>query len=270
MLRLYPWLRRLAPAPVLVAIAVCLGSAVATPLRNDGAPVIAAAADLKFALTEIAQRFRDETGHEIKLAFGSSGNFFMQIKHGAPFQLFLSADEAYVKKLSALGLTHNGGALYAVGRIVVFAPSDSRLKVDGALEGLRSALNEGRVSRFAIANPEHAPYGRAAREALQAAGLWSKIAPFLVFGENASQATLFATSGSAEGGIVPLSLALAPEVASLGTWALIPESAHQPLRQRMVLLKGAGKTASAFYDYVQAPAARTILERYGFVLPATN
>jgi molybdate transport system substrate-binding protein len=244
----------------------------APPARaaSDAAPIIAAAADLKFALSEVAQRFRDETGNELKLTFGSSGNFFAQIKHGAPFELFLSADEAYVEKLGALGLTRGEGVLYAVGRIVVFAPKGSPLEVDGALESLGVALREGRISRFAIANPEHAPYGRAAREALQAAGLWTKVEPSLVLGENASQAMLFATSGSAQGGIVPLSLAIAPEVARLGTWALIPESVHKPLRQRMVLLKSGGKVAADFYDYVQTPPARAILERYGFVLPATN
>jgi len=265
---LHSWLRRLGPALALAALAACLGSALAPPVRADDAPVIAAAADLKFALTEIAQRFRDETGHAVRLTFGSSGNFFTQIKHGAPFQLFLSADEAYVEKLSALGLTRDGGVLYAVGRIVVFAPNGSQLEVDGALEGLRSALSDGRISRFAIANPEHAPYGRAAREALQATGLWSRIE--LVVGENAAQAMLFATSGSAEGGIVPLSLARTPEAAKRGTWAVLPETLHQPLRQRMVLLRDAGGVADAFYDYMQAPPARAILERYGFVLPATN
>jgi len=269
MTRLHPRLRRFAPVWVLAVMAWCMGSALAPTARAD-VPVIAAAADLKFALTEIAQRFRDETGHAVRLTFGSSGNFFTQIKHGAPFQLFLSADEAYVKKLGTLGLTRDEGVLYAVGRIVLFAPNGSQLEVDGALDGLRAALSEGRISRFAIANPEHAPYGRAARAALQATGLWSKIEPSLVLGENASQAMLFATSGSAEGGIVPLSLALAPEAARRGTWAVLPETLHQPLRQRMVLLRDAGRVADAFFEYVQAPPARAILERYGFVLPATN
>ena len=259
--------RRLAP---LACALTLLGAIAASPARAEEAPVIVAAADLKFALTEVAQHLREETGQAVKLTFGSSGNFFTQIEHGAPFQVFLSADEGYVAKLSARGLTRDEGALYAVGRIVVFAPTGSSLKVDGALAGLGAALGEGRISRFAIANPEHAPYGRAAREALKAAGLWSRIEPSLVLGENAGQAMQFATSGSTEGGIVPLSLVLAPELANRGTWALLPESLHAPLRQRMVLLKGAGAAADAFYDYVQTPAARAILERYGFVLPASN
>lgn len=244
--------------------------AVGQPTRADDAPLIAAAADLKFALTEVTQRFRDETGHAVTLTFGSSGNFFTQIKNGAPFQLFLSADETYVQKLAEDGLAKDGGALYAVGRLVVFAPKGSPLEVDGALVGLAVALGDGQIVHFAIANPEHAPYGRAAREALEAAGLWAKVEPLLVLGENAAQALQFATSGSAQGGILPLSLILSSQVEGLGTWALLPEASHAALRQRMVLLKDAGEVASSFYDFMQTPAARQIMQRYGFVLPVSN
>jgi molybdate transport system substrate-binding protein len=132
---------------------------------------------------------------------------------------------------------------------------------------LRAALSDGRVRRFAIANPEHAPYGRAAREALQHAGLWDAVRPRLVLGENAAQATQFATSGDAQGGIIPLSLARAPAVSALGSFALIPAQAHRPLRQRMVLIKGAGETARAFYGFLQQPGTREIFRRYGFMLP---
>jgi len=254
----------------LVGAFVLLAAGAHAPVRADDAPSIAAAADLQFALTEVAQRFREETGHSVKLTFGSSGNFLTQIEHGAPFQLFLSADEAYVKRLATRGLTRGDGSLYAVGRIVVFAPNGSPLKVDAELLGLKAALGEGRISRFAIANPEHAPYGRAAKEALIAVGLWSQVEAALVLGENASQAAQFATSGSAQGGIIPLSLVLQPEVAKRGTWSLLPESMHAPLRQRMVLLKHAGPVASEFYSYMQDASARAILERYGFVVPAIN
>lgn len=261
---------RAASAPVrllLLGAFVWLGTAC---VHAEEGPVIAAAADLNFALTEVAQRFRDVTGHTVKLTFGSSGNFFTQITNGAPFQLFLSADEAYVQKLAERGLTRDGGALYAVGRIVVYAPNGSPLKVDGGLAGLAAALGDGQISHFAIANPEHAPYGRAAREALEAAGLWSKIGPFLVLGENATQAMQFATSGSAQGGIVPMSLVLASQVERQGTWALLPEASHAPLRQRLALLKDAGDVATAFYDFMQTTPARAIMQRYGFVLPVSN
>lgn len=258
--------RRLALAGAFVMLAAGTHS----PLRAEDQPTVAAAADLQFALAEVAQRFREEKGHSVRLTFGSSGNFLTQIEHGAPFEVFLSADEAYVKRLAAHGLTRDEGALYAVGRIVLFAPNGSPIKVDATLSGLRAALSEGRISRFAIANPEHAPYGRASREALTAVGLWSQIEPTLVLGENAAQAAQFATVGSAQGGIIPLSLVMRSEVAKNGTWSLLPESLHAPLRQRMVLLKHAGSVATEFYEYVQEPSARAILERYGFVLPAIN
>lgn len=230
-------------------------------------PAVAAAADLAYALPEVAAAFKTATGREIKLTFGSSGNFATQIQEGAPFQLFLSADEQYVTKIAAAGLTDGEGALYAIGRIGLFAPTGSPLKVDGELKDLGAALKDGRVVKFAIANPEHSPYGRAAQSALEHARLWELAEPKLVLGENVSQATQFATSGSAQGGIIPLSLARAPAIASLGTFALIAESWHAPLRQRMVLIKGAGATARAFYDFVQTPQSRAILRRYGFVLP---
>lgn len=131
------------------------------------------------------------------------------------------------------------------------------------------ALTDGRLKRFAIANPDHAPYGRAARAVLQHVGRWEEIRSRLVLGENASQATQFAAAGSSQGGIVPLSLSKAPEVAKLGSFALIPAEWHatEPLRQRMALTRHAGETAQLFYAYLQQPAARAIFERYGFVLP---
>lgn len=232
-------------------------------------PPIAAAADLKFALVEVAEHFTRETGHEVNLTFGSSGNFTTQIENGAPFQLFLSADENFVFKLADAGLTLDRGKLYAIGRIVLFAPYGSSLKVVSMADDLKTAVAEGRIKRFAIANPEHAPYGRAAKAALQYMDLWVPIESRLVLGENASQATQFAASGSCEGGIVPLSLSKAPEVAKLGSFALIPADWHagEPLRQRMVLLQNAGETARAFYQYLQTANAREIFIRYGFVLP---
>jgi len=237
--------------------------------RAADVPPVAAAADLKFALTDVAERFKRDTGRTVTLTFGSSGNFAQQLEQGAPFELFLSADESFVFRLADKGLTLDRGVLYAVGRVVLFAPHGSVLQVDSGLEDLKAALADGRIKRFAIANPEHAPYGRAARAALQHAGLWSAIEPRLVYGENASQATQFAASGSSQGGIVPLSLSKANAIAKLGNFALIPAEWHagEPLRQRMVLVKAAGDTAHAFYDYLQKPAAREVLIRYGFVPP---
>lgn len=249
-------------------LAVASGGAIASAGEPQaGAPVIAAAADLRFALDTIAGRFHEETGNGLRIRYGSSGELARQIEQGAPFELFLSADEAFVLQLADRGQTLGRGALYAIGRIALFAPKGSPMATDPGLQGLRAALAAGRIRKFAIANPEHAPYGRAAEEALRSQGLWDALQPFLVRGENASQATQFASSGSAQGGIVPYALAIAPAVRALGSFALLPADWHRPLRQRMVLLPGAGEATRAFYRYLQQPAARDILQRGGFLLP---
>lgn len=240
----------------------------ALPGSAAGEPAVAAAADLKFALGEIAEHYEKETGRSVKLAFGSSGNFARQIPQGAPFDLFLSADEDYILKLAAQGFLRDEGALYAIGRIALLVPHGSPLKADDALRDLLAALADGRLRRFAIANPEHAPYGRAARAALQRVGAWDALQGKLVLGENVAQAAQFATSGSAQGGIVAWSLVKSPEVARLGPAVLLPEHWHPPLRQRMALTRRAGAEARQFYDYLQQPAARAVFERYGFALPA--
>ena len=240
---------------------------VSLPASGQEAPVVAAASDLKFAMEEIAQAFNARTGKAVRLAFGSSGNFRRQIAEGAPFEMFMSADEAFVFALAKEGLTRDEGTLYAIGRIVIIAPHGSALKVDSELKGLAAGIQDGRVKKFAIANPEHAPYGRAAQQALTRAGLWEQLQDKLVVGENIAQAAQFATSGSAQGGIIALSLALAPSVSKLGEYALLPAESHDPLRQRMVLLKKAGEVAQQFYAFVQQPDARAIFRRYGFVLP---
>jgi molybdate transport system substrate-binding protein len=249
-----------------IAVAAGVSFTTAWAAQTD-APAIAAASDLKFALEDAAAQFRKASGREVKLVFGSSGNFYRQIEQGAPFQLFMSADENLVLKLADAGKTEDRGQLYATGRIVLFARTGSPLAVDAQLTGLKSALASGTIRRFAIANPEHAPYGRAAEQALRTLGLWKSLDGRLVLGENVSQAAQFAASASAEGGIFAYSLALSPQVAKLGKYALIPENLHDPLRQRMALIKGAGETARAFYAYLQARAAREIFKRYGFTLP---
>jgi molybdate transport system substrate-binding protein len=172
--------------------------------------------------------------------------------------------------LARSGLTRDAGALYAIGRLVLFVPHGSPLHADEGLAGLRAALAAGRIRRFAMANPEHAPYGRAAMQALQAEGLWDAIRPVLALGENVSQAAQFAASGAAQGGIFAYALALSPEVSKLGRFALIPAERHAPLRQRMVLLKQAGATAQAFYAFVQTRPARDIFVRHGFALPGED
>ncbi len=251
----------------LLATFVALGLVFGPATARDQTAVIAAAANLEFAITEIAEEFTKETGLQVRLSFGSTGNISRQIRQGAPFELFLAADETTPLALAADGFARDDGATYAVGRIVLVAPHGSPLDVAGGLDAVAALLDQGRIVRFAIANPDHAPFGIAAREALVARGLWDDLQPFLVQGENVSQAAQFALSGNAEGGIIAYSLALAPQVAERGTYALIPADLHAPLRQRMVLLNNAGPVADAFYTYMQHPTARAILERYGFGLP---
>ncbi len=228
---------------------------------------IAAASDLKFAIEEIAARFEKDTGSKLRLVFGSSGNFKTQILQGAPFHLFMSADENFVEQLADAGKTEDRGRAYAQGRIGILVPHGSTLKADGELKDLAAALKDGRLKKFAIANPEHAPYGARAKEALQHVGLWPSIESKLVIGENISQAAQFAVAGSTQGGIVAYSLALSTTLSGLGTFQLIPEHWHQPLKQRMVLIKGAPPVARAFYAYLATPAAQEVMARYGFALP---
>lgn len=239
-------------------------------------PTVAAASDLQFALTEVVERFTAATGHEVRLNFGSSGNFRRQIAQGAPFELYLSADEAYVEALHAEGFTEDAGVRYARGRLVWLQranrhdlPGESATlaAVEEAIEEYRAT---GRRLRIALANPEHAPYGVAAREVLERAGLWDAVQPLRILGENVSQAAQFALSGDARGGLVAYSLALAPQLAERSEYVLIPEDWHAPLYQRMALIVGAGETARAFYAYLQDDDAREILMRYGFGLADTE
>lgn len=257
----------LAGALRLLLLVPPLATGVGIVSAAEPPPVVAAASDLQFALEEVAQAFARATGQQVKLAFGSSGNFARQIRQGAPFEMFLSADEDYTLSLARDGFTKDEGQLYAVGRIALFVPKGSPLRADGTLEDLRRALGDGRLARFAIANPEHAPYGRRAEEALRHAGLWEAVQDRLVLGENVAQAAQFAASGSAQAGITAYALALSPKLAALGAHALIPAEWHSPLRQRMVLLHDAGPVAESFYAFLGAPEARRILRRYGFLLP---
>lgn len=230
-------------------------------------PVIAAAASLRFVLPDIAAAFKKNAGMDLRFSFASSGSLTRQIRQGAPFELFLSADETYVLELAKDGITADEGMLYALGQLAVFAANSSLLGTDPALAGMRSALNSGQLRRFAIANPEHAPYGRAARQALMHAGLWEQIKPKLLFGENVSQAAQFAASASCDGAIIAHSLARAPVFEGEARFSKLPASWHKPLRQRMVLLPGASETARSFYAFLQSDTAQATFARHGFAPP---
>ena len=256
-------LRRLVGA--LAALSLLFG--LAMPAAAQRAPVIAAAANLNAALTEIADRFGREGGGRIELVFGASGTLTRQIQDGAPFELFLAADEAFPNQLSAAGLTRDAGVVYAIGRLAIFSPAGSALVADERLEGLARLLKADGVTRFAIANPDVAPYGKAAEAVLRKHGLWDGLRAHLVLGDSIAQAAQFATTGNAVGGLIAYSLVISPALAGRGTYAVIPQDDHPPLRQRMVLLKRAGTTARQFYAYLQSDAARDILRKHGFAVP---
>ncbi len=227
---------------------------------------IAAAADLKFAMGELSETFEKQSRTKADVTFGSSGNFFSQIQNGAPFDLFFSADMEYPRKLEAAGLAEPGTFYeYAVGRIVIWTPPDA--KVDVSKHGWQ-ALLDGSVAKIAIANPEHAPYGRAAVAALQNAGIYESVKAKLVFGENISQAAQFVQSGNAQAGIVAMSLAVSPAMRDGKRWE-IPADAHPALEQGVILLKDAKNkdAALAFLEFVKSAKGRVILVKYGFEVP---
>lgn len=231
-------------------------------------PVVAAAASTRFALEDVAQAFYLLTGERVRLTLGSSGNLARQIREGAPFEVYLSADPRYVEDLVRDGFTRDHGKDYLLGRLVIIVPRASPLAADGSLEDLRRALSDGRLQRFAIANPEHAPYGQRAEQVLRHTGLWDAIRGRLVLGENVAQAAQFAVSGNAQGGIIGFALARTPAIAARSHAALIPEQWHDPLRHRAVLLKPAGAVAQQFYDYLSSDTARGLFRKHGFDLPA--
>ena len=246
----------------LLAILCGCGGAKPAPLS------IAAAADLRFALDEIVRDFRAaHGGADVQVAYGSSGNFYSQIRSEAPFDVFLSADVEYPRRLAAEGLA-DGDLLfvYGVGRIVVWAPNGSAVDVEG--QGM-NAVESAAVKHIAIANPRHAPYGRAAEAAMRSAGVYDAVRDKLVLGENIAQTLEFVQSGAADIGIVALSLALAPPVRNTGKYWSIPLESYPRIEQGGAILRRARAPAMAreFRQYLlSAPGAAT-LRGYGFYLP---
>jgi molybdate transport system substrate-binding protein len=236
-------------------------------VHAEEAPAVAAAASLRPALDEIAKRFATETGQSVRITYGATGSLVHQIENGAPFQILLAADEESVKKLAGAGHTDGAPIIFARGQLSLVAPKGSPVTVDAELNGLKEALAAGKVKHFAIANPDVAPYGRAAREALQKGGLWDQVQPLLVTGENVGQAAQFASSGAAEAGLIAQSLAISAELAPKITAAVVPESWHEPIDHGMALIKGAGPTARAFSDFVGGPKGREVLQSNGFSVP---
>jgi len=228
---------------------------------------VAAAADLEFAMPDIAAQFEKQAGTKVDVTYGSSGNFFSQLQNGAPFDLFFSADIDYPRKLESTGIAEIGTLYeYAVGRIAIWSPADAG--VDVARLGWQALLDPS-VKKIAIANPEHAPYGRAAVAALQKAGIYEQVKPKLVYGENISQAAQFVQSGNAQAGIVAMSLAVSPGMKDGKRWE-IPADMHPAIEQAAIVLKSARnkESAKAFLEFVKSEAGRASLSKYGFAIPA--
>lgn len=244
----------------------------ALPMTAAGAegPTIAAATSLRDALPALAAAYAAGGGVRPGLSFGASGNLRRQIAQGAPFEVFLSADERFVQDLASEGHTNGAGAIYARGRLAILVPKGSALRADGTLGDLETAIGDGRLERFAIANPEHAPYGRAARETLQRLGLWERVQERLIIGENVSQAAQFAATGAAQGGIVAYSLALSPRLEVCCEQAPISDELHAPLRQRGALINGAGEEAKGFFAFLLGPLGQGMLKRHGFGVPVAG
>jgi molybdate transport system substrate-binding protein len=224
---------------------------------------IAAAADLQFAMQDLANRFQTETGKSVHLVFGSSGNFFQELQNGAPFDMFFSADLDYPKKLEAAGLTVPGSYYqYASGKIVIWIPRDSKLDLQSGLQ----VLLDPTIKKIAIANPQHAPYGKAAVAALEREKLYDQVKQKFVLGENVSQTASFVVSGSADVGIVALSLALSPNMKDKGRYTEVPSSEYPPIEQACVILAGSKnkETASQFLAFLKTPAIGDVLRAYGF------
>ncbi len=227
---------------------------------------IAAASDLNFAFKELAVEYEKATANHVKLSLGSSGNFYAQIQNGAPFDLYFSADIGYPRKLEEAGLTVPGSLYrYAVGRIVLWAGTASRLDVSKGLDVLR----EPGIRKIAIANPKHAPYGRAAVAAMESAHLYEAVKEKLILGENISQAAQFIESGACEIGIIALSLALSPAMADKGTYWEIPADTYPPLEQGAAILKQSKnqEAAGRFLEFLKGSQGQDIMRRYGFTLP---
>ena len=231
-----------------------------------GEITVAAAADLAFVFNEVCAGFQKETGNSIKISYGSSGNFFSQIKNGAPYDMFFSADVSFPKKLEAAGLTVPGSLYeYATGKVVIWVPSKSKLDLN---QGLKVLLDPS-IVKIAIANPVHAPYGAAAVAAMQHEGIYDQVKGKIIQGDNILQTAQFVQSGDADVGLIALSLALAPPMKSAGRYVEVPPADYPPVIQAVVILKSAKDkdTAEKFMKFLKEPATVALMQQYGFVPP---
>jgi molybdate transport system substrate-binding protein len=238
-------------------------------ISNGQEITVGAAADLRFVMEDIAGRFQKETGIIVKFVYGSSGNLFQQVQNGAPFDMFFSANLDYPRKLDTAGLTEPGTFYqYAIGKIVIWVPNDSKLDVNS---GLQSLLNPA-IKKIAIANPQHAPYGQAAVAAMKKENVYEKVADKFVLGENISETASFVVSRSADVGIVALSLALSPNMKNKGRYTEIPEGDYPPIRQACVILKSSQHkdAAKSFLNFMKIPTVTVLFRTYGFAVGNTT
>ena len=262
-----PMRRGASAVPHVPALALAFALVLAVPATAGEPPLVAAAASLRHVFPALSRAWMDTGGVRPEVSFASSGNLYRQIAQGAPFDLFLSADEEQALKLVAAGATDGEGVVYGLGRLALLVPRHSRLMLDPTLADLAHALDDGRLRRLAIANPAHAPYGRAAREALVRAALWPRLGDRLLLAENAAQAVQFALARAADGGIVPWALVLSGRVSHEARHALLDAAMHGPIAHRMVLLAPAQTQARALFRFLAGPEARDIFKRSGFAAP---
>jgi molybdate transport system substrate-binding protein len=240
-----------------------------TALVNAQDLTVAAAADLQSAMQEVASRFQTDAGKSVKVIYGSSGNFLQQIQNGAPFDMFFSANIDYPRKLEAAGLTEPDTLYeYAVGKIVVWVPNESKLDISS---GLTSLVNPA-AKKIAIANPSHAPYGQAAVAAMKKEKLYQQLSKKFVMGENISQTASFAVSGAADAGVIALSLAVAPNLKGKGRFVEVPTQDYPPIEQACVILKSSQHkdAANAFLSFIKTSAITDLLRSYGFAVPGKS
>ncbi len=253
--------------PILRRTALVLSALlVVTTVRAAESVSIAAAADLTYCLDDINAAFKKaHPGADLKVSSGSSGNFTTQIKNGAPFEVFLSADVSFPRELIKDGLADESTLMiYAVGRIVLWTSTPDKVDVTRGFELLRDP--NGPVKKLAVANPDHAPYGRAAKEALVHEKLWDAVQPRIVLGENIAQTAQFVETGNADAGFVALSLVLSPKLAKVGKWWEVPADTYNKLEQGVVLTKAGANNplARAYVEFLRSDEARAIFDRYGF------
>lgn len=226
--------------------------------------LVAVASNMTQVFTELTEQYDQNKQGNIRLVFGSSGNFARQIVQGAPFEIFLSANRKFVDFLIDNHVALEQDTQFASGKIGYFIPNDSSLSHNNSLSAINKSLAKSEYTRMAIANPEIAPYGVAAQQALQSAGLWVLSHSKLILGENVAQAMQFTLSGGVDIGIVPASYAMLPETKGKGRFITIPESWHKPIIQYLVLKEDASSMSKEFYRYLLSESSRTIIEKYGY------